>query len=236
VFASAHEQSVPIFQQLARGHPPGRDDARAIPAVAVEDLFAERGIDISHETVRFWWNRFGPMFAAEIRKRRVVQMRGYPQWRWHLDEVFVKINGKLCYLWRAVDHEAEVLEAVVTARRDKAAALQLLKRIMRKYGAARRIVPDGLRAYSAAMNEIGVAAERHEVGGRLNNRAENSHQPFRRRERAMQRFRSLKTLQKFSSIHTQVHNQFNQERHPITRQVHKMRRSAAWAEWRALAA
>ena len=100
-------------------------------------------------------------------------------------KVFVKINGKLCYLWRAVDHEREVLEAMVTARRDKAAALQLLKRIMRKYGAARRIVTDGLRAYSAAMNEIGVAAERHEVGGRLNNRAENSHQPFRRRERAM---------------------------------------------------
>jgi hypothetical protein len=93
----------------------------------VEDLLAERGIDISHETVRFWWNRIGPMFAAEIRKRRVAHMRAYPQWRWHLDEVFVKVNGKLCYLWRAVDHEGEVLEAVVTARRDKAAALKLLK-------------------------------------------------------------------------------------------------------------
>ena len=110
----------------------------------VEDLLAERGIDISHETVRFWWNRFGPMFAAEIRKRRVAHMRGYPQWRWHLDEVFVKINGKLCYLWRAVDHEGEVLEAVVTARRDKAAALKLLKRIMKKYGRPRSIVTDGL--------------------------------------------------------------------------------------------
>ena len=117
----------------------------------VEDLLAERGIDISHETVRFWWNRFGPMFAAEIRKRRVAHMRGYPQWRWHLDEVFVKVNGKLCYLWRAVDHEGEVLEAVVTARRDKAAALKLLERIMKKYGAPRSIVTDGLRAYSAAM-------------------------------------------------------------------------------------
>jgi putative transposase len=93
----------------------------------VEDLLAERGIDISHETARFWWNRFGPMFAAEIRKRRVAHMRAYPQWRWHLDEVFVKVNGKLCYLWRAVDHEGEVLEAVVTARRDRAAALKLLK-------------------------------------------------------------------------------------------------------------
>ena len=109
----------------------------------VEDLLAERGIDISHETVRFWWNRFGPMFAAEIRKRRVAHMRAYLQWRWHLDEVFVKVNGKLCYLWRAVDHEGEVLEAVVTAGRDKAAALRLLKRIMKKYGAPRSIVTDG---------------------------------------------------------------------------------------------
>ena len=128
------------------------------------------------------------MFAAEIRKRRVAHMRRYPQWRWHLDEVFVKVNGKLCYLWRAVDHEGEVLEAVVTAKRDKAAALKLLKRIMKKYGSPHRVVTDGLRSYSAAMKEIG-AADRHEVGGRLNNRAENSHQSFRRRERAMQRFR-----------------------------------------------
>src|ERR1700674_5212500 len=139
----------------------------------VEDLLAERGIDISHETIRFWWNRFGPMFATEIRKKRVAHLRRFPQWRWHLDEVFVKINGKLYYLWRAVDHEGEVLEAVVTARRDKAAALKLLKRIMKKYGRPRTIVTDRLRAYSAATKEIG-AADRHEVGGRLNNRAENS--------------------------------------------------------------
>src|SRR6202142_4344766 len=133
----------------------------------VEDLLAKRGIDISHETVRFWLNRFGPMFAAEIRKKRVARMRAYPQWRWHLDEVFVKVNGKLCYLWRAVDHEGEGLEAVVPSKRDKAAALKLLKRIRKRYGAPRSIVTDGLRAYSAAMNEIGVAAQRHEVGGRL---------------------------------------------------------------------
>ena len=93
-------------------------------------------------------------------------MRAYPQWR-HSNEVFVKVNGKVCYLWRAVDHEGEVLEAVVTAKRDKAAALKLLKRILKKYGAPRSIVTDGLRAYPAAMNEIGGAAERHEVGGRL---------------------------------------------------------------------
>ena len=178
---------------------------------------------------------------SDVRRRDSEATRrahaGYPQWRWHLDEVFGKINGKLCYLWRAVDHEGEVLEAVVTAKRNKAAALKLLKRIMKKYGAPRSIVSDGLRAYSAAMNEIGVTAERRKVGGRLNNRAESSHQPFRRREQAIQRFRNLKTLQKFfSSIHAQVHNQFNQERHLVTRQVYKQRRSAALAEWRALAA
>jgi putative transposase len=176
-----------------------------------------------------------PEFAVEIRKKLVAHMRGYPQWRWHLDEVFVKVNGKLCYPWRAVDHEGEVLEAVATTRRDKAAAHKLLKRIMKKYGAPCSIVADRLRAYSAAMKEIGPA-DRHEVGGRLNNRAENSHQPFRRRERAMQRFRSMKTLQKFSSIHAQVQNHFNQERHLITWQVYKQRRTAALAEWRALAA
>src|SRR5271167_3838722 len=107
----------------------------------VEDLLSGRGIDINHETVRFWWNRFGPMFAGEIEKRRVAHMRGFIQRRWHLDEVFVKINGKLCHLWRAVDHEGEVLETVVTAKRDKAAALKFLKRIMKKYGQPRSEPP-----------------------------------------------------------------------------------------------
>ena len=122
-----------------------------------------------------------------------------------LGQMIVKINGKLRYLWRAVDHEGEVLETVVTAKRDKAAALKFLKRIMKKYGQPRSVVTDGLCSYPAAMKEIGNA-DRHEVGRRLNNRAENSHQPFRRRERAMQLFRSAKTLQKFSAIHAQVYN------------------------------
>ena len=147
----------------------------------VEDLLAERGIDIIHETIRF-------------SERSVARLRRFPQWRWHLDEVFVKINGELRYLWRAVDHEGEVLETVVTAKRDKAAALKFLKRIMKKYGQPRSVVTDGLCSYPAAMKEIGNI-DRHEVGRRLNNRAENSHQPFRRRERAMQLFRSAKTLQ-----------------------------------------
>ena len=178
----------------------------------VEDPPAERGVDISHGTIRFWWNRFGPMFAAEIRKKRVARMRGHTHWRWHLDEVFVKINGKLRYVWRAVDHEGEVLETVVSVKWDKDAALEFLKRIMEKHGRPRSVVTDGLCSYSAAMKEIG-APNRHEVGRSLNNRAENSHQPFRRRERAMHRFRNIRTLHKFSSVHAEVHNHFNHERH-----------------------
>ncbi len=200
----------------------------------VEDLLHERGIEISYETVRAWWNRFGPLFAAEIRKKRSESMRGMPQWRWHLDEVFVRINGEIHYLWRAVDHEGEVLEAFVTRRRDRKAALRFLRRAMKRYGRPRVIVTDRLRSYRAAMKETGNEAR--QVSGRwLNNRAENSHQPFRRRERAMAKFRSAKSLQKFASIHSSVHNHFNQERHLYSRQNFKHNRTAALAEWRQLA-
>ncbi len=199
----------------------------------VEDLLFERGIDICHETVRFWWNRFGPMFAAEIRKRR-IHHRSYSSWRWHLDEVFVRINGETHYLWRAVDHEGEVLEAVATKRRDRRAALKFLKRAMKRYGRPRVIVTDRLPSYGAAMNVIGVK-DRQLCGQWLNNRAENSHQPFRRREGAMARFRDIKTLQKFAAVHASVHNHFNQERRLYNREDFKLNRSAALAEWRQLA-
>jgi putative transposase len=201
----------------------------------VEDLLAERGIDICHETVRLWWNRFGPMFAAEIRRKRVDHMRAYIPWRWHLDEVFVKINGEMHYLWRAVDHEGEILESFVTKRRDKAAALKFIRKAMKRHGKPRTIVTDRLRSYGAAMREIGNA-DRQETGRRLNNRAENSHLPIRRRERAMLRFRQMKTLQKFSAVHAAFHNHFNQDRHLISRDDYKDRRSAALAEWKTLAA
>ncbi len=115
----------------------------------VEDLVHERGIDICHETVRFWWNRFGPMFAGEIRSRRASYMRGFRQWRWHFDEMYVKINGEMHYLWRAVDHEGEVLESFATKARDKAAALAFMKKAMKRYGKPERIVTDGLRSYSS---------------------------------------------------------------------------------------
>src|SRR6185312_11089572 len=115
----------------------------------VEDLLHERGIEISHETVRFWWNRFGPMFASEIRRRRVEQMRSVRHWRWHLDEVLVKINGETHYLWRAVDHEGEVLKSFVTKRRDKQAALTFLKKTLKRHGRTEVIVIDRLRSYGA---------------------------------------------------------------------------------------
>jgi putative transposase len=197
----------------------------------VEDLLFERGIDICHETVRLWWNRFGPMFAAEIRRKRSSHLRQHTQWRWHLDEVYVKINGEMHYLWRAVDHEGEVLESYVTKTRDKAAALTFIRKAMKRNGQPQAVVTDGLRSYRAALKEIGNA-DRQEVGRWLNNRAENSHQPFRRRERAMERFRRMKTLQKFAAVHGTVHNHFNQERHLISRDQYKARRSAALAEWR----
>ena len=200
----------------------------------VEDLLHERGIDISHETVRAWWNRFGPMFAAEIKKRRLNE-RCYSQWRWHLDEVFVRINGETHYLWRAVDHEGEVLEVFATKRRDREAALKFLKRTMKRYDRPWSIVTDRLRSYGAAMKVIGNL-ERQVCGRWFNNRAENSHQPFRRRESAMARFRDIKTLQKFASAHASIHNHFNQDRHLNRRDLFKQNRAAALAEWRQLAA
>lgn len=201
----------------------------------VEDLLFERGYDLCHETVRLWWNRFGPMFAADIRRQRVSRMRGFRHWRWHLDEMYVKLNGEMVYLWRAVDHEGEVLESFVTKKRDKSAALTFMKKSLKRHGKAESIVTDGLKSYPAAMKELGNE-DRREMGRWLNNRAENSHLPFRRRERAMLRFRQMKSLQKFASVHASISNHFNSERHLIDRQTYKARRSAALAEWQSLMA
>ena len=199
----------------------------------VEDLLHERGIDVSHESVRFWWQRFGPLFAAEIRKKRAERLRSWPQWRWHLDEMFVKINGDRHYLWRAVDHEGEVLESFVTKTRDKKAALKFLKKSMKRHGRPHVLVTDKLRSYRAAMKDLGNA-HRQETGRWLNNRAENSHLPFRRRERAMQRFRRMRSLQIFVSVHASVFNHFNSGRSLSSRHSFKLNRTAALAEWRGL--
>jgi len=202
----------------------------------VEDLLAERGIDVSYETIRLWWNRFGPLFAAEIRKRRVRARHGSPEWRWHLDEVFVKINGITHYLWRAVDHEGEVLEAVATKQRDTRPALKLLKKLLCRYGRPEEIVTDRLKSYGAAMQRLRLSRQHVCRGRRINNRAENSHQPFRRRERAMLRFRRLGTLQKFTAIHGTVHNHFDLQRHLTSRRTYKINRMAALEYWRLLLA
>lgn len=162
-------------------------------------------------------------------------MRAYSNWQWHLDEVFVKINGERHYLWRAVDHEGEVLESFVRKTRDRKAALKFLKKTMRRHGSPKTLVTDKLRSYGAAMKVVGNA-DRQETGRWKNNRAENSHLPFRRRERAMQRFRSMRSLQKLVAVHASVCNHFNQERALHSRDNFKQNRTAALAEWRGLGA
>ena len=196
----------------------------------VEDILSERGIDICHESIRFWVTRFGASFAKKIRNQRAAY---HSNWQWHFDEVFVKINGEWHYLWRAVDHEGEVLESYVSKCRDSKAALKFIRKSMKRNGQPKIIVTDKLRSYRATMMIIGNA-DRQETGRWANNRAENSHLPFRRRERAMLRFSRAKTFQKFVSIQASIQNHFNQERHLYSLTNCKLNRAAALAEWRQL--
>jgi putative transposase len=165
------------------------------------------------------------MFVAEIRKRRIGGMRS-SHWRSHLDEMLVKDNGERHDLWRAVDDEGAVLESFVTRPRDKNAALKPLRRALRKHGRCEQYVADDLRSYGAALMETGVS-DRQETGRWLNNRAENAHLPFRRRARAMRRFRCMRTLQTFASVHASVTNHFNIERSLFSRPRFKANRAAA---------
>jgi putative transposase len=160
-------------------------------------------------------------------------MRGFRQWRWHLDEMYVKVNGEMRYLWRAVDHEGEILESFVTKDRDKAAAMRFMRRALKRSGSPEAITTDGLRSYKAAMPELGNE-QKQEVGRWANNRVENSHLSFRRRERAMLRFRRMGCLQMFASVYANVHNHFTSERHLVDRTTYKLRRSADLAEWQSL--
>ncbi len=148
------------------------------------------------------------MKPSDTRRKRVQQLRAFSKWKWHVDEVFVKVNGKRHYLWRAVDHEGEVLEAVVTKRRNKAAALKFLRKLIKRYGKAEKVVTDRFASYKAALREMG-ALEKQRTGRWHNNRVENLQLPFRRRERAMQRFRRMRSLQKFATVHSSVYNHFN---------------------------
>lgn len=176
-----------------------------------------------------------PAFLAEIRRGRTQGMRCYSNWQWHLDEVFVKINGKVRYLWRAVDHEGEVLECYVSKRRNRKAALKFFRKLLKRHGQSDVISTDKLPSYGAAMKEIGNRSKQ-DTGHWKNNREENSHQPFRRRERAMHGFRSERSLQKSLSVPSSIHNQFNQQRHLISRTDFKKGRDAAMTEWRQLLA
>jgi putative transposase len=151
----------------------------------VEDLLAERGITVSYESIRRWISHFGPMIAADLRKRRPK-----PHTSWRLDEVYLKIDGNVVYLWRAVDAEGEVLDVLVQSKRNQRAAMKLMRKLLKKYGfVPDRLITDDLRSYGAAARDLGIE-KHHERGRWKNNRAENSHQPTRRRERKMQGFKS----------------------------------------------
>src|SRR5580704_17419470 len=181
----------------------------------VEDLLAERGLDVSYETVRRWVLKFGPLFSRELRRRRPR-----PTSTWHLDDMAVMIAGTQFWLWRAVDDEGEVLDLLVQRRRDKAAAVKLMRNLLKKQGFAPDVlVTDKLRSYGAAKSEMKLSA-RHEQGLRKNNRAENSHQPTRRRERKMQRFKSAGSAQRLLSIHAATSNTFNVQRYLKSAQSH----------------
>jgi transposase-like protein len=193
----------------------------------VEELLAERGLDVSYESVRSWVLKFGPMIARRLRRHRPR-----PSNCWHLDEMVVRIAGERMYLWRAVDHEGEILDMLVQRRRDKRAAVRLMRKLLRKQGFAPKIVvTDKLRSYGAAFRQLGVTC-RHEQGLRKNNRAENSHQAVRRRERKMQQFKSAASAQRFLNIHAAVHNTFNLQRHLVSRSTLRISRADAAAQWR----
>ena len=197
----------------------------------VEDLLAERGLDVSYETVRRWVLKFGPLFAQELRRRR-----HRPTAQWHLDEMAVRIGGRQFWLWRAVDDEGEVLDLLVQRRRDAKAAAKLMRKLLKKQGfAPKTLVTDRLRSYGAAKSQLGLSA-RHEQGLRKNNRAENSHLPVRRRERKMQRFKSPGSAQRFLSVHAAVQNTFSVQRHLVSRNTLRVLRGEALQNWRAATA
>src|SRR5436305_4448069 len=192
----------------------------------VEELLAERGLDISYETVRRWVLKFGPAIARHLRQRRPR-----PSNRWHLDEMVVRIAGERMYLWRAVDHEGEVLDILVQRRRDSRAALRIIRKLLKKQGfVPKLVVTDKLRSYACAFRRLRLTC-RHEHGLRKNNRAENSHQAVRRHERKLQRFKSARSAQRFLNMHGAVHNAFNFQRHLISRSTLRIFRAEASAQW-----
>lgn len=194
----------------------------------VEDLLAERGVEVSYETIRRWVTTFGPVIARRLRARRPV-----PHRRWHLDEMFVRIGGKQMYLWRAVDAEGEVLEVLVQARRDAVAARKLMRKLLRKQGITPSAwVTDKCPAYGAALRDLRLDGIPHLRAKRQNNRAESSHVPVRRREWKRQGFKSAASAQRFLSIHAATYNTFDVCRHLTTARTHRLFRAEAFAAWR----
>ncbi|WP_106640292.1 IS6 family transposase [Allosphingosinicella vermicomposti] len=193
----------------------------------VEDLLAERGIDVSYETIRCWCLKFGPQIAKNLKKQRPAAAR-----IWHLDEMVVSINGKRMYLWRAVDAEGEVLDMLMQSRRNASAAIRLMRELLKSQPMPpQEIITDGLKSYAAALRKLGMD-HLHRAGRlRENNRAENSHLPIRRRERKMQRFKSPASAQKFLSTHAAVYNTFYTQRHLTSRRTLRILRGEAQAAW-----
>lgn len=193
----------------------------------VEDILYERGIDVCHETIRYWWNNFGHIFAKEMKKKSNMS---HSNWRWHIDEVFVKINGEIHYLWRAVDHEGTILDCVVTKKRNRKAAKRVLKKLVKSYGKPQEIVTDKLKSYRAALKEFGLHHLQNTEQYK-NNQVENSHLHFRRRERGINKFRLMKSLQKFVSIQSAFFNLFNHQRHLENRKIFKDLRQNSLDIW-----
>lgn len=198
----------------------------------VEELLLERGIEVSYETVRRWAIRFGPAIASNLR-----QHRSPPSGRWHLDEMVSKIGGRRMWLWRAVDDEGEVLDVLVQKRRNRAAAVRLLRKLLRNQGIRpAAIVTDRLASYRAAMTALGIE-DIHQPGGmRQNNRAENSHLPIRRRERKQQKFKSQGSAQRFLSTHSAIYNTFTLQPHLVSRSTLRTMRVEAKRCWAAATA
>ena len=192
----------------------------------IEDLLAERGLDVSYETVRRWFLKFGEPIAANLRDRRPI-----PSDHWHLDEMAIMIRGKRHWLWRAVDNEGEVLDFLVQPKRSAKAALKLMRKLLKKQGwAPTRIVTDKLRSYHVAFRKLGLTAE-HVDNKRANNRAENSHQPVRRRERKIQKFKSPGSAHRFLNVQSATYNTFYLQRHLINRALFKQHRVTAFNVW-----
>jgi putative transposase len=193
----------------------------------IEDLLAERGINVSYESIRLWCNRFGPKFATKLKRKH----RGYGD-TFYIDEVFVKIDGKQHYLWRAVDQDGEVVDVYLQKRRDGAAAKRFFKRLLKTHhGEPQKIVTDKLRSYSVAHQKL-IPNAIHDTSQYANNRAELSHQPTRVRERGMRRFKSITQAQRFLGVHSAVYNLFNPGRHLISASHYRLFRLCAFASWK----